>query len=327
MIALRQTRDLTPMITAARQAAALTRRVQALSANGMLKEDEPVTLADYGAQAILCRAVAHDYPNDAVIAEERGDQFLALVTATDQVRIAGIVSDVLGEPCTPDDLARWMNAGTDRQSDTTWAIDPVDGTKGFLAGRRYSIACGLLVDGLPVAGVLACPGYPTDGDHGLLFHAQGSIARMEKLSGGLSYRIAVSPSPRGLQNVRAVASVEREHADRNGFLALLKSARLRDAKIEYVDSQDKYAMVACGDADLYVRLPIGAREHRVWDHAAGVAIVHAAGGAATDLDGSPLDFTQGRTLSRNRGMVVSSGGELHERCIEALTRLSREQAT
>jgi 3'-phosphoadenosine 5'-phosphosulfate (PAPS) 3'-phosphatase len=53
-----------------------------------------------------------------------------------------------------------------------------------------------------------------------------------------------------------------------------------------------------------------------------VAIVHAAGGSATDLDGSPLDFAHGRELVKNRGMVVSSGGALHEKILEGLVGMT-----
>ena len=46
---------------------------------------------------------------------------------------------------------------------------------------------------------------------------------------------------------------------------------------------------------------------RIWDHAAGKAVVEAAGGRVTDVDGRDLDFTRGRALEDNRGIIAASG--------------------
>lgn len=85
-----------------------------------------------------------------------------------------------------------------------------------------------------------------------------------------------------------------------------------------IDSQAKYAAVAAGMAEIYVRPRNRADwRERVWDHAAGVAIVTAAGGAVTDLDGRPLDFTTGSRLEDNRGVLVTNGF-VHELLLAAL---------
>jgi hypothetical protein len=58
---------------------------------------------------------------------------------------------------------------------------------------------------------------------------------------------------------------------------------------------------------------------KIWDHAAGVAIVEAAGGKCTDARGNALDFTQGITLALNEGVIVSGGGDdAHARLIAAI---------
>jgi len=71
-------------------------------------------------------------------------------------------------------------------------------------------------------------------------------------------------------------------------------------------------------AEVYVR-PRNKVEwrERMWDHAAGAAIVTEAGGRVTDLDGEPLDFTAGPTLQRNRG-VLATNGAVHDLALEAL---------
>ena len=85
-----------------------------------------------------------------------------------------------------------------------------------------------------------------------------------------------------------------------------------------VDSQSKYGLVARGDAELYLRIPRGEDyRERVWDHAGGTIIVEEAGGRVTDIDGRPLDFTQGRCLERNRG-IVASNGLVHDAVLQAL---------
>jgi 3'(2'), 5'-bisphosphate nucleotidase len=58
-------------------------------------------------------------------------------------------------------------------------------------------------------------------------------------------------------------------------------------------------------------------EEKIWDQAAGALIVEEAGGKISDLDGKALDFTQGRTLNNNRG-VLASNEILHEDALEAI---------
>ena len=84
-----------------------------------------------------------------------------------------------------------------------------------------------------------------------------------------------------------------------------------------MDSQAKYAMVGGGEADVYLRLPTRTGYYeKVWDHAGGVLIVQEAGGTVTDLYGKPLDFSHGRELRQNRG-VIATNGSLHAAVLEA----------
>ena len=75
-----------------------------------------------------------------------------------------------------------------------------------------------------------------------------------------------------------------------------------------MDSQAKYAVVARGEADIYLRLPTRADyREKIWDHAAGALIVAEAGGVVTDITGRPLEFNHGRELAANRGVIVTNG--------------------
>jgi len=308
---------------AMRQAALLTRQVQAQHLGDAAQKagHEPVTLADYGAQAILARTLAAAYPDDGLYSEESSAQFLELVAPERRAALVTLVANALGEPVTESDLVRWLDHGRGRETGRMWTVDPVDGTKGFVAGRRYAIAVGVMEGGLPLAGLLACPGWPSRDGKGALFYAQRSAAYAESLAGGKPVRVAVRTLA-GLSGIRVAESVEDDHADRAAQGRVLSSAGLVRPVIQQVDGQDKYAMVAAGEAQIYLRLPKEAEpRHRIWDHLAGVALVQAAGGIVTDLDGSLLDFTRGPILTANRGMVATCGGALHERVLEAIETL------
>ena len=87
-----------------------------------------------------------------------------------------------------------------------------------------------------------------------------------------------------------------------------------------MDSQAKYAVLAAGAGDILVRLISPARpdyRERIWDQAAGMIVVTEAGGRVTDLDGKSLDFSHGRTLAKNRG-VLATNGHLHETVLAGL---------
>lgn len=306
--------DLQPVLSAARQASALTRAIQRAGFDRASKDDEgdPVTSADYGAQAIICRALAAAYPDHGVIAEEGGDQFMTLLSDSQRERIAERVCAAVGERVSVDQVAAWLDHGRGVESEITWIIDPIDGTKGYIASRQYAIAIAALADGEPIAGAIACPGY----GRGLLFYAQRGGAFVEDLDGGKRDRIAVS-GVTAFNQARIVGSLERHKGDHPEAETVYAALGIQPQQRTPVDSQAKYAMVACGDADLFMRLMTAdGHRHWVWDHAPGVALVRAAGGVCTDMDGAPLRFDTGATMP-NRGMVISNG-RLHDRLLDAI---------
>jgi 3'(2'), 5'-bisphosphate nucleotidase len=312
--------DLTPIQQAVRQAASLCAQVQCIHlAHSDKGKDDPVTIADYGSQAILCRAIRRAFPEDAVLAEEQGSQFVELVPEAQRARILHLLGDVLGESVTTDDVVNWLDHGQGRQAARTWVIDPVDGTKGFLAQRHYCIAVGILEAGKPVGAVMGAPAY----EGGTLFYAQDRWACRQSMSGGAESRVHVS-SRSDPAAMRIVESVEEAHASHDRMKRVRELAGMSSAVVEQIDSQEKYALVACGYTDLYLRLPkVGSRYvHRVWDHAAGTALLQAAGGVVSDIDGSPLDFSRGKALP-NKGMIVSNG-HIHDRVVRATMEVMGE---
>lgn len=311
-------RDLTPVIDAVRQAASLCREVQAHYLSHSDKTgQEPVTIADYGTQAIICRALMHHFPGDTVIAEESGAQFAQLVEPEQRAQIVALVSRILNIAVAEADLIEWLDYGqTALPGPHTWLIDPVDGTKGFLAFRHYVTAVALLEDGQATTAVIGAPEYPGS-DGGALFYAESGAAYIQPMNGGVARRIHVSDRS-DVTTLRALQSVEKSHVshDRIGQVRVL--AGIPDALVGWADSQEKYARIANGDAELYLRLnrTTSTRPHYVWDHAPGTVLVQAAGGRVSDLDGTPLDFSQGRALP-NSG-VIATNGVIHDQMVAAV---------
>lgn len=290
---------------------------------------EPVTVADYGSQAVILEAVARAFPNHGVISEE-GSAHLREASADDGAeQIIRIASAALGREVDFEQVCDWIDHAGVKGAEYTWAIDPIDGTKGFLRREQYAVAIGILRNGLPWAGVMVCPNLPVDleqpdGQRGVMYVAgQGMGTRRIPIDGGLEVSATVSTAANPA-DWRVLGSVESAHGDPALVLAMMKQAGVGGGFVRY-DSQVKYGVVAEGAAEIYVR-PRSHPEYRenIWDHAAGVIVCQEAGGRVTDLDGAELNFTKGRKLEQNRGILATAGAGVHEAVLEAL-RLAAAQ--
>ena len=87
-----------------------------------------------------------------------------------------------------------------------------------------------------------------------------------------------------------------------------------------LDSQAKYGLLSRGDASIFMRFPPAGYREKIWDHAAGVLIVHEAGGRVTDGGGAPLDFSKGRYLALDRG-IVAAPPAVHAAILRAVAEL------
>lgn len=277
---------------------------------------EPVTLADYGSQAVILRTAALAFPDDRVVAEEGSTHLLSSAGEDGVAEIAALAGDATGESWSADDVVRSIDH-TGGNGTRTWAVDPIDGTKGFLRGDQFAVAVGILQDGVPVAGVLGCPRFDIHGMTGVIFWGgPGLGAFVEPIAGGAPRAVSVSEVT-GPEATRVLGSVEVAHGDPALVREVIDRAGLGGGWVR-IDSQVKYAAVAGGLAEVYLRPQSRADwRERIWDHAAGAAIVEGAGGRVTDLDGTPLDFTVGTTLQRNRGVLVTNG-QVHEVVLGAL---------
>jgi len=288
----------------------------------------PVTVADLGAQALVSMALAETLPDDGMMGEEDfgpltdsselADAVLARVQAQrpevtlDDVRVALEACD---DPAGPG--RRW------------WTLDPVDGTKGFLRNEQYAVALALIEDGEVVLGVMGCPNLPYCGEPGdpdvagpigCLFVAErGGGARMMPLLEATADRAGEpihAAAPATTAEARYAESVEAAHSDQSEA-ARIGAALGITAEPVRLDSQTKYAMVARGDASIYLRVPRGDYRENVWDHAAGYVIVNEAGGRVSDIEGKPLDMTTGQRMTDNRGVVVTAAS-IHDEVVVAV---------
>ena len=286
----------------------------------MEKSDKsPVTVADYGSQAIICRALAMAFPDDPVVGEEDAAELRTPEMVDRLNQVTGFVQSVLGE-AQPEQITEWIDHGNGSTAKRFWTLDPIDGTKGFLRGDQYAIALALIEDGDLKVGILGCPALAFGDDTpGLLFTAvRGEGTTMQSLAGGDTKQVHVV-QPGDAERLRFVESVEASHGNQEQQQAVAKAAGISQPSVR-MDSQAKYGAVAAGEAALYLRLPSPKYpdyREKIWDHAAGAIVVEEAGGRVTDMHGKPLDFYSAAKMMGNQGVVVSNG-MIHEATLSAL---------
>lgn len=286
----------------------------------MEKSDKsPVTVADYGSQAIICRALLAEFPADPVVGEEDAADLRTPEMVDRLKQVTGFIESVMGTVA-PDQVTEWIDHGNGAPAKRFWTLDPIDGTKGFLRGDQYAIALALIEDGDLKVGLLGCPALAFgDGEPGLLFTAiRGEGTYMQPLSGGEAKQVKVV-QPGDAERLRFVESVEASHGNQSEQEAVAKAVGITQSSVR-MDSQAKYGAVAAGEAALYLRLPSPKYpdyREKIWDHAAGAIVVEEAGGRVTDMHGKPLDFYTAAKMMDNRGVVVSNGS-IHDDVMSAL---------
>jgi len=329
-------REESEAIQAVRQASRLCLTVRASLKPDVLDKSDmsPVTVADFGSQAVICRALAIAFPDDPVIAEEDAEELgksgntAILDEVVTQVRALGLDADRNASAAL---VCGWINRGGSNQyCDRFWTIDPIDGTKGFLRNEQYAVALALIVEGQVVVAALSCPNLPADSasapaTRGLVFAAvRGHGAVAVPLKQGQEYEPESSPVQVSKRTdpalLRFCESVESGHSAHGDAAAIAARMGIFMPPVR-MDSQAKYGIVARGEAEIYLRMPTRADyREKIWDHAAGALIVEEAGGTVTDIMGRPLDFRHGRELSANRGVIVTNGRS-HPRVLEAIHAL------
>ena len=213
-------------------------------------DGSPVTAADEAAEAVICEGLARLTPGIPVISEEQ--------PAHDQ-RAASVPMG-------------------DNKAASYFLVDPLDGTREFIAGREeYTVNIALLSAGVPILGIITAPAL------GLTWRGiVGRGAERIALDAGKSSP-PTAIHTRSPREQELIALVSRSHLERRTRAYL---NRYPLAKVVQCGSSLKFCRLAEGAADLYPRL---APTHD-WDIAAGHAILDAAGGRVAAPDGAPLVY-------------------------------------
>ena len=207
----------------------------------------PVTAADHAAEAVILDALARLLPGMCVVSEEAAGR-----------------------------------APPQRIPDSFVLVDPLDGTREFIAGRdEFTINLAIVADGRPRLGIVAAPA------HGLLWRGlEGRGAERLRLSPGAPASAAQARSPirtRPSPRSGLIAAISRSHLDPQTQAYL---ARLPISDRRACGSAVKFCQVAEGSADVYARFSPTCE----WDVAAGHAVLAAAGGVVNTPDGAPVSY-------------------------------------
>lgn len=229
------------------------------SARAVAKEGgSPVTEADHAANGVIVQRLRAAFPADALLSEETHDSLDRL------------------------------------SSGRVWIVDPLDGTKEFLAQNgEFSVMVGLAVDGRAAVGAVYAPATGL-----LMYAAEGAGAWVLRDGGGAPEPLAAVSAAAG--SLRFVGS--RSHPDP---LVVRMQEALQVAEVRPSGSVGiKCGLIAQGECDVYVHPVPYLRE---WDTCAPEIILREAGGAVVDCRGEPLRYNKADTR-QPQGIVACGAG-------------------
>ena len=315
-------------LDAVRQAAKLVKTVQTETAeNALTKGDKsPVTVADFASQALVSHMLMENFPDAVLVGEEASDALKEEGAEHLLEQVTGYVSRFITES-DPDTVCEWIDRGAADPTNRFWTLAPLAGTKGFIRGDQYAVALALVENGEVQIGVLGCPnltdGYISEpgGAGTLMVAVKGQGTWLTDMAEGEEKdwkRIQVSPRANP-KDARRMRSFESGHTDVSKIDEIASALGVEVDPVR-MDSQAKYSVLAVGGGEVILRLLSPKRldyKEKIWDQAAGSIVLTEAGGRISDLDGKPLDFSQGRMLLNNRG-VLATNGFVHEAALKAL---------
>ncbi|OAY36111.1 SAL1 phosphatase [Manihot esculenta] len=321
-------------LAAAKKAASLSARLCQKVQKALLQSDvqsksdkSPVTVADYGSQALVSFVLQKELPSEpfSLVAEEDSGDLRKDEGQQTLERITKLVNDTLASDesyatstLSTEDVLRAIDSGKSDGGSRGrhWVLDPIDGTKGFLRGDQYAIALALLDEGKVVLGALACPNlplasisstsqHPSQGEVGCLFFANigaGTYIQLLNSSSASKVQVTAIDNP---EEASFFESYEAAHSLHDLSSLIAKKLGVKAPPVR-IDSQAKYGALSRGDGAIYLRFPHKGYREKIWDHAAGCIVVTEAGGVVTDAAGNPLDFSKGRYLDLDTGIIVTN---------------------
>ena len=175
-----------------------------------------------------------------------------------------------------------------------WLIDPIDGTKEYIAGKdEYTLNAALVINTVPVLGLVGVP------KKNRLFYTYGS-GESYLIENGETRKInCKKKQPKG--KIVALSSVTKP-----SDIVLNKLKELNVTSIVKMASSYKFCVIAAGEYDIYA-----ARERaNEWDYAAGHAVAQNAGAVIKTLDGKP--FLYGKNEYRNPSLLIKRSENLND---------------
>jgi len=236
--------------------------------------DEPVTLADREANTLLVEGLSEAFPLDGILAEE---------------------SKAKGS---------WW------QQERIWFIDPIDGTKEFIAQNgEFAIMLGLAVGGEARLGLILMPAQDL-----LCVGGPGLGCEATRLSDGSSRSLQVSAHTEFSEMTMAISRSHRS----SRVDAMAKALGVTREKTSGSVGV-KLSMVARAEVDLYLHPSLGTK---LWDACGPEAILRGAGGLMTDFHGETINYA--REEIQNEAGLLASNGAAHARLVECLAPLVGE---
>lgn len=230
--------------------------------------NEPVTIADRETNALIVDGLKTAFPDDGILAEESP------------------VDDV------------WHTRAR------LWCVDPIDGTKEFLAQNgEFAVMIGLAVDGRAAMGWVLLPAHRK-----LFIGGPGLGATVENLENGEVTPLTVSDTAATDEMTLAVSRSHRSEAIESMERSLGITRELKSGSVGV-----KLGLIAEGRADLYIHPSLGTKR---WDACGPEAVIAGAGGLMTDCYGEPIRYDSPEV--HNRAGLLASNGTGHADIIERI---------
>jgi len=234
-------------------------------------KNDPVTTADRAASRLLTDELRLRFPDDAILSEEEKDDLKRLTIPR------------------------------------VWIIDPMDGTKEFIARRgEFAVMIGLAVGGAARLGVVYQPSHDK-----LYYGAAGEGAFVAQ--SGQTRRLSVS----NVDNpAEATMALSRSHL--SGTTNAIRLKLGIEKTVQTGSLGVKVGLICEGQSDVYVQ----GRGTSLWDTCGPEAILHEAGGRMTDWMGNAFRYDVVEV--RNLNGVVATNRVLHENVLQAVDAVTRE---
>ena len=288
---------LVPLRNAVEKAHLLCQNLRMTYLEQLEKSNECVTLADFGTQVIINRALHNNFPQHTVVSEENSQDFLKITSADQRKFIVSAVSKILGENITQGEFINWLDYGQDNISNKSWVIDPIDGTLEFLKSNQYVIGIGELENSIPIFSFLSS--FSTFGKQPIHYFTWEGKSYKYVSNDEIITELRVSDRP---------ISTARPYCNNSDFSNLYK---IDFIEADVFSTLNGYISIASGESDVLISSNFANTSVKAWDHVGGITLLQNAGGVVSDIDGSELDFSHRHLLSNNTGVILSNG-KFHE---------------